>query len=335
METRWYSYSYVGGINQDKIIDEARSNPVDRIVLLGELEWEMFIDRLVPFCKENNINLVIIHGCGRSEYHEKIYKDLGYDINKVIFFDKHWPLYTEKLMSWRIKYQDYKHENFNHAFITLNNRAHLHRCVLIDELAKESLLENGVVTWHNFLNNAANFNFKHFDGKIRTLSDNFQTELDSFAIPDIYKNCFLDVIAEATHLCPIMSEKTIKPILFKKPFLTFSCKNYYKHVQDLGFVLYDEIFDYSFDDVDDLEVRAKLFVENVKRVINIDHATTYNLLLPKLEYNMQNVIKIKHECNSIPYVIKEYVSMLENNGVKKEGMYYRLWDMVDIACGLR
>jgi hypothetical protein len=211
----------------------------------------------------------------------------------------------------------------------MNNRAHLHRCVLVDELAGQGLIDKGLISWHNFLNNAASYDFKHYDKKIRILNDEFETKLDSLLLPKSYENCFLDVVAEATHLCPIMSEKTIKPILLKKPFLTFSCKHYYKHVQDLGFVLYDDVFDYSFDDVDDIYVRAKLFVDNVKKVIDMDHDSVYKKLLPKLIYNMENVIRLKNDKQNIPNIIKEYVYDIQSRGYKKQGKYHRLWNMIE------
>lgn len=329
METRWYSYDF--GMDQDKIIAEHKIDPADRIVLLGEMEWELHVDKLIPFCKEKNIDLVLVHGCGRSEYHEQIYKELGYDIDKVVFFDRHWPLYTEEMLSRRLDYTKYEHNKFTYPFICMNNRAHLHRCVLIDELARQDLINKGLISWHNFLDNASSYKFKHFDEKIRRLNDGFETMLDSLFLPKSYENCFLDVIGEATHLCPIMSEKTLKPILLKKPFLTLSCKHYYRHVQDLGFVLYDEVFDYSFDDVDDITLRAKLFVDNIQKIIGMDYDKLYKQLLPKLIYNMENVLRLKQDINSIPEIIKEYVSYLKNNGRNKQGKDYRLWHMLDNA----
>lgn len=329
METRWYTYDL--RIDQDKIIAEHTENPSQRIVLLGEKEWELHVDRLIPFCKEKIIDLVLVHGCGRSEYHEKIYSDLGYDIDKVIFFDRHWPIYTETLLSWRMDYTQYRHNDFKYPFISLNNQAHYHRCVLIDTLAKYDIINKGIVSWHDFLSGSQFYEFKYYDKSIRTLPDEFHTKLDSFLIPDVYKECFVDVIAEATHLCPIMSEKTIKPILLQKPFLTLSCKHYYRHVQDLGFKLYDEIFDYSFDDCEDIHERAELLIQNVVKILDSDHKKLYESIKPKLEYNMNNVIKLKKQKISIPDIIREHIDDLKQKGTQKQEHWYRLWDMVDNA----
>lgn len=326
METRWYSYDT--GIFEDKIIAENDLDPCNRIVLLGEKEWELKVDKLIPFCKEKGIELVLVHGCGRSEFHDNIYKKLGYDPDKVVYFEMHWPLFTETLISWRFDYTKYQHD-FKHPFISLNNQAHFHRCTLIDTLAKHNLVEKGIVTWHNFLGNSKNYNFKYYDKQIRKLPDDFDTKLDSFMLPDIYKECFLDVIGEATHNCPFVTEKTIKPLLLQKPFLALSCKHFHKHLQKLGFKLYDKIFDYSFDEVDDIHERAELLVQNVLRVIDKDYNELYALIKPELEFNMNHILTIKKSKSSVPNIIHEYVEDVKRQGHKKENMYYRLWDMVD------
>lgn len=329
MKTRWYSTTI--SIDPDQIMQDYIEDPVDRIVLLAEWEWSLDLTKLAPFCKENNIELVPVTGNSRDAYYEKFLEKVDFDINKVVFFDKHWLLLTEELLSRRMDYRNYKHESFRYPFICMNNRAHYHRCFLIDELSKNNLIEKGVVTWHNFLGLPHDFSFKHYDGSIRTLTDDFKTKLDSFLVPDIYKNCFLDVIGEATHEGTIISEKPTKSLLLKKPFLVLGSRHWYKHFQSHGFKLYDEVFDYSFDECDDLELRTELFVKNIIKIIDKDHQKLYDLLKPKLEYNLNLIEEFKRSSSSIPDIIVEHVKYLKDNGFKKQGKDYRLWDMVDNA----
>jgi hypothetical protein len=332
MKTKWYSFTD-SGIFEKQIMQECMSDKPDRIVLLGEME--MFIPemskKLVDFCKDQNIKLVIVHGCAKNPYHEDLYRQFGMDQTNVYYYPEHWITLTEDFLVRRIDYLKYQQQEYKHPYICLNNRAHYHRCVLIDELAKNNLIERGVVSWHNFLDENPNFEFKHFDKRILRLDDGFHKTLDSFLLPDQYHNSFIDLIGEATHLVPIMSEKSVIPLLLQKPFLVFSCKDWYKTYTNLGFELYTELFDYSFDSVDDVFVRASMVVQNLVNVMDRDYTNLYDKIRPKLEHNLNRVLQIKKTRAYIPDIIIEYVEHMKSSGLKKQGNNYRLWNIVDNA----
>ena len=58
-------------------------------------------------------------------------------------------------------------------------------------------------------------------------------------------NC--DLVLESTIESLFITEKTWKPIVFQKPFLVWGGQGIHAKLKDLGFELYDELFDYSFD----------------------------------------------------------------------------------------
>lgn len=331
MLTYWFNENT--NINENLVLDRCANRKPDRIVLLGDLEWEMPLlsQKLISYCKNNNIKLIIVHGASKCEYYEKLYEGYDFDINDVRFFDIQWLLNTEQKISWRMDYKNYQPQDFIYPYICLNNRAHLHRCAIIDELAGQQLLDKGIVTWHKFLNENKNYPFKYYNNAIRKLNDNFEDELDSFLIPDEFHKSFLHVIAEASHKAAFITEKTAIPTLLKKPYLVLSCKHWYKNLTRLGFVLYDELFDYSFDEVDDLHMRTKLLVKNVHNIIDKNYKELYQLLLPKLEHNYNRLLELKTEPSMIPDVVHEYVQNLKDLALRCEGGQSRIWSMVDEA----
>lgn len=200
--------------------------------------------------------------------------------------------------------------NFKHPFICLNNRGHLHRAHVIDQMAKEDLLDKGVVSWHDFLHEADNFDFKYFDKRVIKLSDNFDTLLDSFLIPNEFHESLFHFVTECSYQTIMLSEKTAIPIMAKKPFICMGAVNYHKFLQDLGFELYDEIFDYSFDSVEDIEERATKFVKNMKIASKLTNfSKIYEMLKPKIQRNYDNFYRIRNDLNYFP---SEAMRIIEN-----------------------
>ena len=74
-----------------------------------------------------------------------------------------------------------------------------------------------------------------------------------------YKNTILHWVNEAIFLSidanptGYLTEKIIKPIVSGTPFVLLSQKHSYKRLKALGFNVYDEMFDLSWDDADDID----------------------------------------------------------------------------------
>ena len=66
-------------------------------------------------------------------------------------------------------------------------------------------------------------------------------------VPLEYYQSNCDLVLESTIESLFITEKTWKPIVFQKPFLVWGGQGIHAKLKDLGFELYDELFDYSFD----------------------------------------------------------------------------------------
>jgi hypothetical protein len=82
----------------------------------------------------------------------------------------------------------------------------------------------------------------------------------------------------------------------------------------MGFVNYDEIFDYSFDTEPDLHIRYEKIIENVKRlsVLSREELTElYKKLWPKVIHNKRVAMDY---VNDLPKEVLPFLDMLKNQG---------------------
>ena len=122
----------------------------------------------------------------------------------------------------------------------------------------------------------------------------------------------MQLVAESEEDLFMISEKTAVPLLLNKPFLIVSCKDFHKNLVNLGFKLYDEVFDYSFDKIEDPLTRIEQLVKNVHQLSNKtpEQLNQYTeLLKPKLEYNRN--LAIEYSKRTID-IMKPYLTKLEN-----------------------
>lgn len=310
MNIIWYYLAGRDGIHKHQIMQDLQDKKPNRIVLFGETEWEIQgIDKeLVDLCKTQKTKINIVHGCFKSEYHIDLYDKLGIDINDVTFWGTYWFNFTESHISNNIKnYQNLVDvTEYKYPFLNMNCRSHIHRCILVDELAKRNLINKGKVSWHDHLQENQNFIFRYFNRNQKLLlDDSFEHTLNSFTVPNCYFDTFMLVITESTLNVPFITEKTVMPLLLKKPFLAVANENYYEALQHLGFKLYDEVFNYNFIKEKDLYKKIELVVDNLDYVISKNLSDLYNTIKEKVNYNQQLAIEITKNSEIVPNIVKE------------------------------
>lgn len=324
--------SYISQLDEptlDDFIKVIENEKPNTIVLLCETEWHVreLTPELANLLNSHNIKLMVTVCSHPSDY----YKTLTQHFNNIEIV--HWPTYW---VNWTMMCGNFLNFNqtyhgFKYPYICLNNKNHVHRCMLVDELTGQGILDQGIVTWNKFPMREHNpYPFKYYDDSIRLLSDDFETKLDSFLIPEEYHQSFLHVIGEATTSVTCISEKTWLPILFKKPFIIMADQYFHKKLVDLGFELYDEIIDYSFDSEPDMLKRAEAIAVNVKRITEQNTSELYQKIKAKAQRNYENYIRILTSIEYMPQVIIDRVHMLRNDPSvvrnATDGRYLTLYD---------
>jgi hypothetical protein len=128
--------------------------------------------------------------------------------------------------------------------------------------------------------------------------DNF-----NYGVPKEYFYALIDIVTESyVTFSSHFSEKSYKPLIHKKPFLTFAGPYYYDTLKKYNFELYDELFDYSFDKIENKEQRIS---ETLLQLLEINNHSFYDIknvidnLKEKIEHNYQNLFKLKSKLYSL------------------------------------
>lgn len=113
--------------------------------------------------------------------------------------------------------------------------------------------------------------------------------------PEWYDNTYFSIVAETLVDAPetriagkivkpgiFVTEKTFKPIAFYHPFVVMAQAGHLKYLRDIGFETFDNLFDESYDNINDPTERLTALVTAVK---NFNPVPYDQLTLQKLEHN--------------------------------------------------
>lgn len=328
----------------DRVEQEVRElNPVGIIIpVMTEISIEWLygeaIKRLYDWCEENDKYIYVLSSAYPYDYPLHNFKNIiwkkfdGYDIINFATIENYYKdkkpilMYPSKL------------------FTCYNNKPHAHRDYIVDQLVYHRLIKQGIVTynWH-----VEGRDFKHYTGD-PVLKDEVNFKLHETHSPnDVpwrYLSGLIDIVTESSyeHNEFFLTEKTARPLMTQKPFLVAGPQGYHKYLESKGIKLYDEIFDYSFDDEPTLEKRMDGLLENLLRLREqyktvADYKELLSIVKPKLEYNLNAYLK--HVAmgdgfndNPFPWLFEEdisnYVEMQTPNGGSEFNMLHNFMHTV-------
>jgi len=199
---------------------------------------------------------------------------------------------------------------FDHPFLCYMHKPKLHRNLLIDKLAEYDLISKGIVTyWHDVwstLDEKTTFNY--YDGKPITRDNGYENGFTSWNFDLEFMTSFMHCVTESD--CGEytgITEKTATPIFAKRPFLVLGSVGFHSELENLGFKLYTELFDYSFDVVDDIEQRTQMYTDNIIQIVdNKDHLVAmFNKIKSKLDFNEELAWQLVKEKPNVPLPMLE------------------------------
>jgi len=240
------------------------------------------IELLKDYCTNNNKKIYVFCSCWPADYEK---------VDYVEFYS--FPLYNRthylgNCGQFRESFEENDHHLKSIAWIgnkspqllytCYNNRPSYYRSHTVDQLAKHDLLNKGMVTYRQMTMNDSDHTWDlQYVQKGTLLEDpceknfalNSTAEFSPNNIPASYNTGLIDIVTESRigKNEYYLSEKTNKPLLTHKPFLVVSSPGYHKWLQDeRGIEPYDEIFDYTFDSIEDDYLRIEGIIDNIKRL---------------------------------------------------------------------
>jgi hypothetical protein len=201
-------------------------------------------------------------------------------------------------------------ESFKYPLISLNGRARQYRCHMIDLLARENMITGNAISWHGY--GDYDHPWMYWKEEPLRLTDcafslqeqdfNFQ----EFCLVKEWSQSFLHLVSESQIRIRFCTEKTVMCLLGQKLFIIWGAPYMHKMLEELGFQLYDEIIDYSFDAIDEDNLRLEMIISETKRIINLgNYDNVYNTIKNKLEHNKQRAIELAID-PSRPNIIDQY-----------------------------
>lgn len=286
------------------LVDAVKNKKIYKIILLMPSEYnfqpwfqdQQSFDIFLGFCKYYNVELTCLVG-------NNISNEFGYrhDLN----------MFSENLVPWETWFA---HQVICHAlnhdldpyginanptkyFVSLNGRAHPHRQMFLDYMYREQLFESGYVSFYNFENRPFDsYKFKWWSPESMKFDEEFTKPENGIADllrpPQHFKNSVFSVICESATDVQFITEKTYVPIYHRRPFVIYGHPLANAYMKSLGFEIFDDIIDYSFDEIDDDEIRCDMFMQQIKKL------TTYNIqylrdaVQSKVHHNWLNMLSI-------------------------------------------
>ena len=198
-------------------------------------------------------------------------------------------------------------------FLSLNNRASWDRQALMQFLIKFDLQKDfyfsywcqnrfgvGQKTAYDQMNNIIGNTWynQHLDLEklyelipITIEHDQFEGNDWSAGTDFFHQTSFASFINES-YICenfdPFFTEKIMKPLAYGHPFLLFSSAGALSKLQDLGFETFGDIFDESYDQIENPQMRFDHLLREVMRICKLDNATLAVMtahITPRLQHN--------------------------------------------------
>tara|TARA_B110000495_G_scaffold78055_1_gene67017 strand:+ start:49 stop:1656 length:1608 start_codon:yes stop_codon:yes gene_type:complete len=217
-------------------------------------------------------------------------------------------------------------------FIFQNNRVRNERIVIMNKIFEHNIENDFHLSWlihDNIIGIGDDIIKLYFDPTIKMILDAetlIRSTITQDNITSYYNRALIDIFSESmpstntvlqlseTGSLPgiqvlFPTEKTWKPICVGKPFLGFATVYYYKWLKSEGWETYDNIFDYSFDEIEDDKERLNTwFEDNIMRLSKMSIEQIQSLIkldADKIERNKNKALCYKLE---IPERLSHFIS---------------------------
>ena len=136
------------------------------------------------------------------------------------------------------------------------------------------------------------------------LVDGVIVSLSQILPTDIYANTHSSIVAEtqSENAFSFYTEKIVKPILAKRPFVVASGQHYLKNLKRLGFQTFDGLIDESYDNEPLLETRIKLMCDQVRTINNMKTLDWIAQTREICEHNFQLMFDTNWQQQMIAYL---------------------------------
>lgn len=285
------------------------------------------------FLKNNNIQFHLVLGSHYPELLTKFEKEHLSDNFKIHYWPSLLIDHTRRQLQQQyiqfyqmdVDVDNLEHkQDFKKLYTNYNLRPRIHRRIMMDLLCKNNLLDIGFNSWNKLheLHSGSDISigdsfyphFKYWKEEILNLDNYFSEDFcDEFSPQLTDTKSFMMLVGETSLEIPYVTEKTYRCLYLKQPFISYGAKGQNKELEKYGFELYDEIFDYSFDEIDDVFERYEALLDNFKKLKNENFNELYFKIQTKLDNNKKRLIELLNSSELIPDILLSFYNKNKQN----------------------
>ena len=308
----------IGSVNK-KILNSL-SKQVDRETLIVDTTWLFQRDNPQHFFSKLNPNITKLvlyagpdcweHHTGGMSYHLQQTLNSYYNTHRVgnIYGPNYFSFWLEFVrinLHLYTKFNTFELSTNLKTFMCLNRKPHGHRVMLANELYSKNLLKKGLFSfgYAKDLINKPKFKTPYllqndFEDKLGNDDHNgdkgygMSNNITTLGLKENWNSHFLNIVTETEVQGPgFISEKTLKPIIGKRPFVILGDEFVYKILHSWGIDTFDDILGRGYLQ-EDVHRRMDWIVNTV---LDLEKEKNLNKLLldlkPRLESNYNNLKK--------------------------------------------
>jgi|688.fasta_scaffold19920_8 hypothetical protein len=313
----------------DEYIEKLKHEDYDGVILFCHTEFEHYniprYKEIIDITRERNLKVYAIMGVDHD------YENTPEHVEIISWPSNFCRETLEQLLHWynngrrnidsidKILIKNLDDLEYKYHFVYLNGKSHIWRSLLLDTVAKHDLLKYSAYSWHAEYTGNPPYPFKYYNGAKKVLDNQFAESKDQGWMPKEYYESFFQLVPESTLKTLFITEKSMVPLIVGKPFLVAGRKGINRKIESLGFKLYDELFDYSFDDIENTEQRYDAICEQVKKIceIPLEKCKEFNSILQdKITYNRNKAIELAYDPNQMPELARQVIKHYDDTGEK-------------------
>ena len=260
------------------------SKELDKIVI--DMKWESITEdiknQIDIFMNNNNIDNYLIFNNNTAMKNTENYYSFPYLLIATVGFIKKNPQYG------KINLKSKKEKIYN----CLNFAEHKHRTIIFNNLKERGLLDKGFVS--------CIYKGVVLSKKIDPMGK-FHIDTDGWECFNyhITEKSYFNVVTETHHeICQDndglhITEKTYKALI-SQPFIIVGQYGHLEKLREMGFQTYPELFDESYDLIENPEDRIEFILDEIERLCNMDKSELekiYNSVIWKVEHNRKIMVE--------------------------------------------
>lgn len=296
IDSTWVEYCFLRHVPKNSLIIPSGQYP--NLKLLEQTDKHLIFDDCT---NPSHLNKIL-------EYIRPLKKDYTIFTGDLKYYNRaHFNSQVKFFPFWQywIGKQQYTESDIKrtHKISSLNGTSWNHRKLVYLELSKQDWFNDMIFTfgnrppcndWQNSLTDQEQTEFDLLPNPVNYVKQDVENEIDLSIEHPAYRSSWVNLVVETSVKLdtPFLSEKTFKPIASGQLFLLVSAPGSISYLRDVGFDVFDDIIDHSYDNVLDLRSRLKLIVKQLARLNQLDVDQLGPTLTERFNNNSKFLVKL-------------------------------------------